>query len=186
MQAKPHKGNPWNTIVTLRSWRNGCRSKPTRSTYGTRLCKDKGSISKTFMKNCFKKIKLWSKFGQIWAWGYPPGGLKMELAAKTRQEASKSCFKEALEAPWRCLGGALGGPRESQVGAKSKLGGSPEGTASAWARHPLAWWENYMLVSKMQYFHGFLKVLQNRACVPAMKKSPKGDFLHNNHHDSVI
>ena len=27
---------------------------------------------------------------------------------------------------------------------------------------------------------------KNRACVPAMKKSPKGDFLHNNHHDSVI
>ena len=30
------------------------------------------------------------------------------------------------------------------------------------------------------------KVLQNRACAPAMKKSPKGDFLHNNHHDNVI
>ena len=40
----------------------------------------------------------------------------MELAAKTRQEASKSCFKEALEAPWRRLGGALGGPRGSQEG----------------------------------------------------------------------
>ena len=34
--------------------------------------------------------------------------------------------------------------------------------------------------------NGFLKVLQNRACVPAMKKSPKGGFLHNNHHDNVI
>ena len=35
-------------------------------------------------------------------------------------------------------------------------------------------------------FPVFFKVLQNRACVPAMKKSPKGDFLHNNHHDNVI
>ena len=47
----------------------------------------------------------------------------MELAAKTRQEASKSCFKEALEAPWRRLGGALGGPRESQEGKNVVLGG---------------------------------------------------------------
>ena len=34
-----------------------------------------------------------------------------------------------------------------------------------------------ILVSKMQYFHWFFKVLQNRAGVPAGKKSPKGDFL---------
>ena len=47
----------------------------------------------------------------------------MELAAKTRQEASKSCFKDALEAPWRRLGGALGGLRESQEGKHVVLGG---------------------------------------------------------------
>ena len=47
----------------------------------------------------------------------------MELAAKIPQEASKSCFKEALEASWRRLGGALGGPRGSQEGKKSVLGG---------------------------------------------------------------
>ena len=47
----------------------------------------------------------------------------MELAAKTRQEASKSCFKEALDAPWGRLGGALGGPRESQEGKNVVLGG---------------------------------------------------------------
>ena len=40
--------------------------------------------------------------------------------------------------------------------------------------------------SKNAMFHLFLKVLQNRACVPAMNKSPKGDLLHNNHHDNVI
>ena len=33
---------------------------------------------------------------------------------------------------------------------------------------------------------GFVKVLQNRAGVPVGKKSPKGDFLPNNHHDNVI
>ena len=47
----------------------------------------------------------------------------MELAAKMPQEASKSCFEEALEASWRRLGGALGGPRGSQEGNKSVLGG---------------------------------------------------------------
>ena len=30
--------------------------------------------------------------------------------------------REVFERPWRPLGGALGGPRGSQVGAKSKLG----------------------------------------------------------------
>ena len=50
----------------------------------------------------------------------------------------------------------------------------------------LATWENCILDPKVQYFLRFLKVLQNRACVPAMEKSPKGDFLHNNHHDNVI
>ena len=43
----------------------------------------------------------------------------------------------------------------------------------------VATWENCILVSKMQYFHWLFKVLQNPVCVPAMKKSPKGDFLHN-------
>ena len=62
----------------------------------------------------------------------------------------------------------------------------PEGRSTAGVGHLVATWENCILVSKMQYFHWFFKVLQNRACVPAMKKSPKGDFLHNNHHDSVI
>ena len=64
--------------------------------------------------------------------------------------------------------------------------GRPWGAAAAWAQTALDTWENCILVSKMQYFHWFFKVLQNRACVPAMKKSPKGDFLHNNHHDNVI
>ena len=63
---------------------------------------------------------------------------------------------------------------------------TPQRAAAAWAKQPLGTWESCILVSQMQYFHWFLKVLQNRACVPAMKKSPKGDFLHNNHHDNVI
>ena len=64
--------------------------------------------------------------------------------------------------------------------------GPPQGGGGGLGPALVATWENCILVSKMQYFHWFLKVLQNRACVPAMKKSPKGDFLHNNHHDNVI
>ena len=51
--------------------------------------------------------------------GYPQGGKQIEFAAKMAQDASKSGFEEALEA----LGGALGGPKGSQEGPKSKLGG---------------------------------------------------------------
>ena len=50
----------------------------------------------------------------------------------------------------------------------------------------LGTWVFAILVSKMQYFHWFFKVLQNRAGVPAGKKSPKGDYLPNNQHDNVI
>ena len=48
------------------------------------------------------------------------------------------------------------------------FGPPPRGAAAAWARYPLS------------------NVLQNRACVTAMKKSPKGEILHINHHDNVI
>ena len=64
--------------------------------------------------------------------------------------------------------------------------GTHQGAAAAWVKRLVAGWEYCILVSKMQYFHWFFKVLQNRAGVPAGKKSPKGDFLHNNHHDNVI
>ena len=57
--------------------------------------------------------------------------------------------------------------------------GSSQGGGGGLGRHPLATREYCILVSKMQYIHGLFNVLQNRACVCAMKKSPKGDFLHN-------
>ena len=46
------------------------------------------------------------------------GGQKLELAAKMPKMLLRVVFKR----PWRPLGGALGSPRWSQVGAKSKLG----------------------------------------------------------------
>ena len=38
------------------------------------------------------------------AQGHPQGGKQIEFAAKIAQDASKSGFKEALEAPWGRLG----------------------------------------------------------------------------------
>ena len=63
--------------------------------------------------------------------------------------------------------------------------GAPRRTAAAWVKTLVATWVFAILVSKMQYFHWFFKVLQNRAGVPAGKKSTKVDFLPNNQHDNV-
>ena len=60
------------------------------------------------------------------------------------------------------------------------------GGSAAWARHLVATWEYCILVPKVQYFQWPFNVLRSRACARAMKTSPKGDVLQNNHHDNVI
>ena len=62
----------------------------------------------------------------------------------------------------------------------------PQGGGGGLGEASLGTWEYCILDTKIKYFHRFFNVLQNRACVCAMKKSPKGDFLHYNHHDDVI
>ena len=59
-------------------------------------------------------------------------------------------------------------------------GGRQHGLGTLWPHGKIKFW-----YQKCNIFIG-LKVLQNRACVPAMKNSPKGEFLHNDLHDNVI
>ena len=51
------------------------------------------------------------------AWEYPLGGKQIELAAKMAQDASKSCFQEALEASWGRLGMPKREPNWSKIEA---------------------------------------------------------------------
>ena len=53
-----------------------------------------------------------------WAWGYPQGGQKIEVATKMAQDAAKSGFREALEASW----GRLGRPKREPRGTKIEAG----------------------------------------------------------------
>ena len=58
------------------------------------------------------------KIEENWARGYPQGGKKIEFAAKMAQDASKSGFEEALEAPW----GRLGRPKREPSWSKIEAG----------------------------------------------------------------
>ena len=73
-QKEAQQGNPWNPIVTLRSW-----------------------------KNIGKKI---SKIDKELSPGVPPGMQQIERGSNLAQDASKSGFKEALEASWEDQKGA--------------------------------------------------------------------------------
>ena len=67
---------------------------------------------KRFIKNEQKMIKNWPG-------GTPRDAKKWNLAPTW----PKMLPRVVLRRPWRALGDALGGPRGSQVGAKSKLEG---------------------------------------------------------------
>ena len=70
-------------------------------------------------KPALKTIKNWSKIEKIRPGGTPWEAKNWNLQLRWPKMLPRVIFKR----PWRPLGSALGGPRGSQVGAKSKLGG---------------------------------------------------------------
>ena len=70
-------------------------------------------------KPALKTIKIWSKIEKIGPGGTPWEAKNWNLQLRWPKMLPRVIFKR----PWRPLGSALGGPRGSQVGAKSKLGG---------------------------------------------------------------
>jgi len=134
MQKQPEKTNPWNTIVTLRTWRSKLRARPNqclqkqphtskkklkRAIHGTRLWRWEAENPKSFLdKNSFKNHQKLIKNRRKLSPGVPPGRPKIEFAAKMAQDASKSDFQEALEAPW----GRLGGPKMEPSWSKIEAG----------------------------------------------------------------
>ena len=69
-------------------------------------------------KPALKTIKNWSKIEKIGPGGTPWEAKNWNLQLRWPKMLPRVIFKR----PWRPLGSALGGPRGSQVGAKSKLG----------------------------------------------------------------
>ena len=70
-------------------------------------------------KPALKTIENCSKIDKIWPGGTPWEATNWNLQLRWPKMLPRVIFKR----PWRPLGIAMGGPRGSQVGAKSKLGG---------------------------------------------------------------
>ena len=92
-----------------------------------------------------------------------------------------SILEAKLGPSWRQVGSYKGSKLHAKVTSmlscffiENYEFGSPQGDGGGLGEALLATWVFAFLVSKMQYIHWFSKVLQNRAGVPAGKKSPKG------------
>ena len=81
---------------------------------------NKRSRTNILSKSSFKSHQILIKIEENCAQGVPPERQTKRNLAPTWP---KMLPRVVLKMPWRPLGGALGGPRGSQVGAKSKLGG---------------------------------------------------------------
>ena len=93
---------------------NGCRSKLTpakRSSTGQSMEPD--CDVEELKKTSYFYIFFNKKLGQ----GVPPGRQKNELGSNLAQDASKSGFKEALDASWGCLGRPKREPSWSKIEA---------------------------------------------------------------------
>ena len=100
---------------------NGCRSKLTpakRSSTGQSMEPD------CDVEELKKSLTFYKKIGP----GVPPGRQKIELGSNLAQDASKSGFKEALEASWGCLGRPKREPSWSKIEAGREFFLSRKGT----------------------------------------------------------